>query len=119
MSCEACIKAEEIQKLVLEIAQLKEKVKASEEREKARDLKYENLYEKQNQQLTTQALMSQQIDNIEKTLNKFIEGEFKEFVKEFKELSDKPKKRWDLVITGFLSAAASIIAKTVIDKLIS
>ena len=77
MSCEACIKAEEIQKLVLEIAQLKEKVKASEEREKARDLKYENLYEKQNQQLTTQALMSQQIDNIEKTLNKFIEGEFK------------------------------------------
>lgn len=129
MACEVCLKAEDIQKILIEYTQLKEEIKALKENQKTYEVKTDSKVEtinkelgainkEINNQITTQALMSQQLSNIDKTLNKFIDGEFKEFVKEFKELSDKPKKRWDLVVTGIISTVIAILAKTGIDKLL-
>lgn len=122
MACEVCLKAEEIQKILIEFERVKEELKTLKENQKTyeikTDSKLEGINKEINQQITTQALMSQQLTNIDKTLNKFIEGEFKEFVKEFKELSDKPKKRWDLVITSIISITIATLGKLGIDKII-
>lgn len=110
MSCESCIKAEDIQKLILEIERLKDERRE----DKA---KIEILIKNDYQRSTDQALITAQLVGIDKKLDEFIKEEFKAFVKEFKENADKPKKRWELIVTGIIAVIISTLGKIGIDNI--
>lgn len=108
--CEACIKAEDIQKLILEIALLKNDMKECKENNKI-------LLEKDAQRSTDQALIIKELAYMNKAFDEFTNKTFKDFVDEFKSNQKKPGERWNSLITFGIGAVVAGLVNIIINKL--